>query len=119
MFLENGDGSFRPPLTIPVGIRAWSVVVGDFNSDQALDLAVGSFVSGTTIVAVLQGNGDGTFRPAINFGAGDGPGSVAVAELNRVGVPDLAVANYYSNTVSLLLSSGRADRKSTRLNSSH
>src|SRR5881396_1201456 len=51
---------------------------------------------------------DGTFRPAINFGAGDGPGSVAVTELNRVGVPDLAVANYYSNTVSVLLSSGRA-----------
>src|SRR6266581_1794187 len=47
-------------------------------------------------------------RSAINFGAGDGPGSVAVAELNRVGVPDLAVANYYSNTVSVLLSSGRA-----------
>src|SRR5439155_781939 len=39
---------------------------------------------------------------------GDGPGSVAVADLNRDGVPDLAVANYYSNTVSVLLGSGRA-----------
>jgi hypothetical protein len=42
-------------------------------------------------VSVLLGNGDGTFRPARNYGAGRAPTSVAVGDFNRDGMPDLAL----------------------------
>jgi hypothetical protein len=47
------------------------------------------------------------FNPAVNYGAGDGPSSVALGDLDGDGDLDLAVANGYSNNVSVLL--GRGD----------
>ncbi len=47
------------------------------------------------------------FNPAVNYGAGTQPLSVAVDDFNGDGKPDLAVANYYgSNNVSILLGVG-------------
>jgi len=57
-------------------------------------------------VGVLLGNGDGTFQPAVNFGVGSSPASVAVGDFNGDGKADLAVANYGSNNVSVLLGKG-------------
>ncbi|MDJ0849969.1 MAG: VCBS repeat-containing protein [Myxococcota bacterium] len=44
-------------------------------------------------VNVLLGNGDGSFRPAVPFPAGDRPTEVAVADLDGDGAQDLAVSN--------------------------
>jgi len=52
---------------------------------------------------VLEGNGDGSFQAARNFGADSGPHSVAVGDFNGDGVKDLAVANNDSNNVSVLI----------------
>ncbi|MCW8141814.1 MAG: VCBS repeat-containing protein, partial [Planctomycetota bacterium] len=60
---------------------------------------------GSTDVAVLLGNGDGTFAAATAFAAGSSPSSVAIGDLNGDGRPDLAVANLNSN-VSVLLGHG-------------
>lgn len=54
-------------------------------------------------VAVLLGNGDGTFQPARNFGAGDGPFFVAVGDFNSDGLPDLAIANGAFDYISVLI----------------
>src|SRR2546422_7885441 len=64
----------------------------------------------TTLFRSLLGNGDGTFQAPLVVGVGINPRFVAVGDFNGDGKPDLAVANWGSNTV---------DRKSTRLNSSH
>lgn len=53
-------------------------------------------------MTVLVNNGNGTFATKIDFAAGDAPTSVAAADLNADGQPDLAVADFFSNTVSLL-----------------
>ncbi len=45
-------------------------------------------------VAVLLGNGDGTFQTATNFAAGTSPVAVALGDLQGDGATDLAVANY-------------------------
>jgi hypothetical protein len=52
---------------------------------------------------VLLGNGDGTFQPRQDFTTGSNPRSVAIGDLDGDGTPDLAVANFYSNSVSVLL----------------
>ena len=68
------------------------VAVGDFNGDGNLDLAVANEVSGT--VAVLLGNGNGTFAAATTFSTGGSdPDSLAVGDFNGDGKLDLAVAN--------------------------
>src|SRR5437016_1311203 len=47
-----------------------------------------------------------SFSGPTNFGAGNTPFSVAVGDFNGDSKPDLAVANYGSNDVSILLGDG-------------
>ncbi|UCF89863.1 MAG: VCBS repeat-containing protein, partial [Desulfobacterales bacterium] len=57
-------------------------------------------------VSVLLGNGDGSFQSAVHYGAGFGPWSVAIGDLNGDGGPDLALANANSDDVSVLINTG-------------
>ncbi|PYM39561.1 MAG: hypothetical protein DME17_00520, partial [Candidatus Rokuibacteriota bacterium] len=108
VLLGNGDGTFRPAVgsPYPVGGGPWSVAVSDFNGDGKPDLAVATYLTDLGTVSVLLGNGDGTFGQAVSYPAGWGPMgpiSVAVADFNGDGIQDLAVANFKSTTVSVLL----------------
>jgi Calx-beta domain/FG-GAP-like repeat len=95
VLLGNGDGSFQ-------AVRNYSgagAVVGDFNGDGSLDLAVGT--------SLLPGNGNdaGTFGPAASgFAFLDQP--AAVGDFNGDGRWDMAAANYWANSVSVLLNDG-------------
>jgi hypothetical protein len=54
-----------------------------------------------------MGNGDGTFEGPTSFSTGSYyTQSLAVADLNNDGKPDLVTANYVDNTVSVLLGNG-------------
>ena len=55
---------------------------------------------------MLLNQGDGTFAAAVAYAAGNRPQSVAVGDLDGVNGPDLAVANLYSDDVSVLLNEG-------------
>src|SRR2546427_220048 len=61
-----------------------------------------------TAVAVLLGNGDGTFTAAAGGPVivGSAPYTVAVGDVNGDGKLDLVTANYGSNTVTVLLGNG-------------
>jgi hypothetical protein len=92
----------------PVGTEPVSVVVGQFNGDSHLDLAIadnGDFFSGGDVY-LLFGNGQGAFGNDNAFSANDGPRSVASADFNGDTHADLAVANDSSNDVSVLLGAG-------------
>jgi hypothetical protein len=108
VLLGNGDGSFQAAVRYAGGSSPSSLAVGDFNGDGILDLAVtDSAVSGGSPgVSVLLGNGVGSFQAAQNFSAGSGPASVAVGDFNGDGLPDLAVADFDSGQVSVLLNDG-------------
>jgi hypothetical protein len=95
VLLGNGDGTFQAGSTLADGEGPLSVAVGDVNGDALPDLVVISEVNATGVthtVAVLLGNGDGTFQAPRAFALADGPWYATVGDFNGDGVQDLAVS---------------------------
>lgn len=109
VLLGNGDGTFQPAVTYDSGGGdAWSVAVVDVNGDNKPDLVVANVCTSSCsphgVVAVLLGNGDGTFQAAVPYNSGgSGAFSVAVGDVNGDGKPDIAVVNVQSDDVGVLL----------------
>jgi hypothetical protein len=92
---------FQPAVNFEVKRVPQSIVVGDFNGDGKLDLAVANFGEDTdhrglfgSSVSILIGKGNGTFRAEVNY-LDDGvyrPEYVAVGDFNGDGKLDLAVS---------------------------
>jgi FG-GAP-like repeat len=93
VLLGLGDGTFvlqaqyqeENSLTVPA--------VADVNGDGKLDLLVPEYIAygGTSYVAVLLGNGDGTFQPGVDYGTATAPSSLWLADVSGDGKLDLAV----------------------------
>jgi len=111
VLLGNGDGTFEAAVAYPVGWSsgAAAVAVGDFNEDTYPDLAVanvGLYPLMVSHISVLLGNGDGTLRGQVVYGAGQGPKSIAIGDFNGDGHLDLAVANEEDDNVSIYVGNG-------------
>ncbi|MDW8380509.1 MAG: VCBS repeat-containing protein [Verrucomicrobiota bacterium] len=83
-----------------VGRNPAGVVVGDWNGDGKLDVAVANFGSGT--VTVRLGLGDGFLGGASHVSVGGGAVGLAAGHLNGDGRLDLVVVNYHAQTLSVL-----------------
>jgi len=100
----NGDGTFRAPIHSDIGIDLIGLAVDDFNADRKLDFATSQTDFSPGTVQVFLGNGDGIYANGESFPTGGGPGfGVATGDFNAYGRPDLAVANTFSDNVSVLL----------------
>jgi hypothetical protein len=114
VLLGNGDGTFRPHVDYSGTGRVISVAVADFNGDGRVDLAVaGGSISGIVasgVVAILLGNGDGTFQSAVSYDTSGIFGtSVAVGDFNGDSKLDLVVrhvGNLSGSKVDLLPGNG-------------
>jgi VCBS repeat protein/centrosomal CEP192-like protein/pre-peptidase/ASPM-SPD-2-Hydin domain-containing protein len=82
----------------------FSPIAADFNGDGKLDIA--SAGVGGNAVAILLGNGDGTFQTQQTYATGTQPISVVQGDFNGDGKLDLAVANEGGGNVSVLLGNG-------------
>ena len=136
--LGNGNGTFQPPVLYNSGgDGANSVAVADINGDGKIDVLTANFcaynntgncsIGKEGTVGVLLGNGDGTLQPAVIYGAGGywGAMSIAVADVNRDGRPDLEVVNLigegawpYEGSVGVLLNNSTKAFASVTLTSS-
>ena len=99
ILLGNGNGTFTNPLIptaasprkgIGVGEYPRGIAVGDFGNGH-LDIAV--TLTGSNQVAVLLGNGNGTFQAPVDYAVGSQPFGVAVGDFTDNGKQDLVVAN--------------------------
>ncbi|HKD01953.1 MAG TPA: VCBS repeat-containing protein [Terriglobales bacterium] len=107
VLLNNQDGTFQPAVGYGAGVVPDGIAAGDLNHDGNIDIvATNSNFASVSTVSVFLGNGDGTLAPAVNYMVEKGPASVAIADLDGDGNPDLAVANAASNSVSLLRGNG-------------
>ena len=98
--------SFAAQQTFATGVGPISVTAADVNGDGKPDLIVANF-SDNTVSVLLNTTTPGATMPSFTaqqtFATGMGPISVTAADVNGDGKPDLIVANYFINTVSVLL----------------
>jgi hypothetical protein len=100
------QGNTNPPLSVTAALNfaPLSLIAVDVNNDKKLDL-VASVSAG---IAVLIGNGDGTFQKPVVYPS-VGSGKIAALDLNGDGYLDLAfttAANLNSFQVAVLLNKG-------------
>ena len=105
VLLGDGKGGFSRPILFRIpeerprqlgSSPPSAIAVGDFNGDHNLDVAVSMSdwtSNDSSFVLILLGNGDGTFRKGQLTQAGPNPMSVAVADFNGDGIPDLVTDN--------------------------
>ena len=96
----TGTGTFNGPTFFPntSGFDSPAIAATDLNGDGKLDLVVMHSIACFTApcrasrsVTVLLGNGNGTFQTPSEIDVATGPMAMAVVDLNRDGIKDVAI----------------------------
>lgn len=113
IYLGNGDNTFQVPrlLQLKKGETPICLATADLRGNGTLDLVVAEYDSST--IAVLLGNGDGTFANEQIYSLPQAPAAIAIDDFNHDGRPDVAIAlaNYdpYRPIPRLALLTGNGD----------
>ena len=99
LLLGNGNGTFQAPTLYGVGSFAYSAVVGDFNNDGALDVAVANGAAGT--VSVLLNVKGTNLNVESNLANPSAYGQVATFTINLAASVPNGIAPAPSGTVTL------------------
>ncbi|CAF4130663.1 unnamed protein product, partial [Rotaria magnacalcarata] len=106
VLINTGNGIFAAQVTYTAGSGPNCVAVVDVSGDGNVDIIVANY--GANNVGVLINTGNGTFIAQVTYttGGSSNPASVAAADVNEDGKIDIIVANYWGNTVGVLLNTG-------------
>ncbi len=108
VLLGDGRGGLSKATTVTVGQSPYSIALADVNHDQHLDMIVGKtrYSNYYGDVSVFFGDGQGNFQHSETIFTGCCPTDIEVADLNRDGHPDLAIARGDAEHVTLLYGNG-------------
>jgi hypothetical protein len=105
IFLGYGNGSFVSQTTYSIssGSNPHSIIIGDFNKDNQLDIAVSNYDANN--VSIFIGYGDGSFATPTTHSTGvdSGPFGMTVGDFDNNNQSDIAVANFGTNNVFVLI----------------
>ncbi|CAF1313567.1 unnamed protein product [Rotaria sordida] len=95
ILLGNNNGSFQDQTTYSTGYDSFpfALVVGDFNKDNQLDIAVANY--GTDNIGIFLGYGNGSFTNQKTYTTtlNSKPSSIAVGDLNNDNYLDIIVTH--------------------------
>jgi hypothetical protein len=107
VLINNGDGTFKSAVIYYAGSTPTQLITGDFNRDGNADVAIADFnnsqfgANDGMGVTVIPGAGDGTLTETseTQWEANLQSGSIATADFNGDGFPDLVTADGHNVTV--------------------
>src|SRR5438477_326720 len=105
ILLGKGNGRFK--LVNAYGLNEVPLFVrsGDFNKDGKMDIAV--TLNNPPMVAVLLGNGDGTFQSVVNYSAtGMDTARVGIGIFGKRNTPDIVALNYQTSNITVFPGNG-------------
>ena len=111
LILGVGNGNFNQLTNYYLNGNPGDVIVGDINDDGYDDLVFSEAYSYSSDACVQLGNGDGTFDipqyyPSTPSGYTAYHDSLALADFNDDGKPDIAVLDRYANLVKIRMNNG-------------
>ncbi len=97
-----GNISFTSRINFPCGINPISSKCGDVDGDGKPDLIL-TYITGNSVGVFKNTSTTGTinFSPGVDFATGTNPYSANIADMNGDGKPEIIVANYSGNSVSI------------------
>ena len=111
VLLGAGDGTFPTLIPYPlIGSFFSTVIAADLNGDHIPDLVVSgaevTFNFMLDFASILLGQGDGALRGPPDVSLGVSPQSIAAADFNDDGIPDIVTANLNPSSLSVALGTG-------------
>ena len=101
--------SFASPVNYATGVAPYGVAIGDIDGDGKPDIALAN--SGGNTISLFRNTSTATtttFAAKFDIVTGSNARSIAIGDINGDGKPDLAVANFGSNTISVLRNTATA-----------
>ena len=101
--LGNSTGVFAPAINSTLGTGLLEVQPADMDGDGNPDLMAATFGTFPQAIAMVRGNGDGTFSSQSDFPSGNGPVSIVIADFDNDSGPDVAAVHSASNDLYIYL----------------
>lgn len=111
VYMQQANGDYGTPVVLRVGIQPVALEVADLNGDGLPDIVVANAGDSSVSVLLQDASRPGSFNASENIMVGSVPSALAIGDFNGDGLPDLAVANFGDDSLSILTNSDVGERR--------